>query len=128
LVAETIISERSYLEGTFKTEESIRVRGTVRGQVESGAAVVVEPQGNVAATVIAASVTVSGRVEGQIVSSGRVELTPSARVSGEVTAGALVMQEGAFFEGNLKMASSGSQAAVSPRGSRDRPAPQDHES
>jgi cytoskeletal protein CcmA (bactofilin family) len=43
-------------------------------------------------------------LNGAITCSGRVEIASSARVTGEVSAGTLVIQEGAYFEGNLKMA------------------------
>jgi cytoskeletal protein CcmA (bactofilin family) len=46
---------------------------------------------------------VAGQVNGEIVCSGRLEIKPSGRVVGEINAGTLIMQDGAFFEGNLKM-------------------------
>ena len=109
---ETLISEGSFFDGTYRTEESIRIRGRVRGEVASKRAIFVEAQATVTAKVIGMAVTVAGQVDGQIACGGRVELTPSARVTGEITAGTLIMQEGAFFEGQLKMASRGGEAAA----------------
>jgi cytoskeletal protein CcmA (bactofilin family) len=101
---ETLVAERSFFDGSFKAEESIRIRGTVQGEVESKRAVHVEEQAKVTAKVTAATVMVAGQVSGQIYCTGRVEIKPTGRVTGDITAGTLVMQEGAFFEGNLKMA------------------------
>ena len=109
---ETLISAGSSFDGTYRTEESIRIRGRLKGEVVSQRSIVVEAQATVTATVIGLEVTVAGQVDGQIRCTGRVELTPSARVTGEITAGTLVMQEGAFFEGLLQMASRG--GATSP--------------
>ena len=89
----------------MRSERSIRVRGAVQGEIESGQRVVVEEAATVKARVVAEHVTVLGEINGSIECTGRVEIAASGRVAGEVTAGTLVIQEGAFFEGHLKMAS-----------------------
>jgi cytoskeletal protein CcmA (bactofilin family) len=102
---ETIIGEGASVEGTVRSERSIRVRGAVQGEIESGQRVVVEEAATVKARVVAENVTILGEVNGSIECTGRVEIAASGKVAGEVTAGTLVIQEGAFFEGHLKMAS-----------------------
>jgi cytoskeletal protein CcmA (bactofilin family) len=72
----------------------------------------VAAQAKVTANVIGRTVTVAGRVDGQIVCTGRVELTPSARVTGDITAGTLIVQEGAVFDGQLKMPSRGGETSA----------------
>ena len=103
--SETLISEGSHFEGTYRAEESIRIRGSMHGEVASRRSIFVEAQARVKAKVIGMEVTVAGQIDGQIACGGRVELTPTARVTGEITAGTLIMQDGAVFEGQLKMAS-----------------------
>jgi cytoskeletal protein CcmA (bactofilin family) len=110
--AESIIGEHTTVDGTFKSESSIRVRGSVQGEIESSRSIVVDSQANVNAKVTAQAVTVAGQVDGQIHCAGKVEILPSGRVVGEINAGALVMQEGAFFEGNLKMGGRTSEVAM----------------
>jgi len=102
---ETVIGDGATVEGTIRTERSIRIRGLVQGEIECGQRIVVEESANVKARVVAEQVTVLGEVNGSIECSGRVEIAASGRVTGEVTAGTLVIQEGAFFEGHLRMAS-----------------------
>lgn len=102
---ETVIGEGATVEGTVRSERSIRVRGTVQGEIESAQRVVVEESASVKARVVAEHVTILGDVNGSIECTGRVEIAASGKVAGEVTAGTLVIQEGAFFEGHLKMAS-----------------------
>jgi cytoskeletal protein CcmA (bactofilin family) len=109
---ESTIGEQTTVDGSFKSENSIRVRGSVQGEIESSRSIVVDNQANVNAKVTAQAVTVAGQVNGQIHCSGRVEILPSGRVIGEINAGALVMQEGAFFEGNLKMGGRTSEVAM----------------
>ncbi len=109
---ESTIGEHTTVDGTFKSENSICIRGTVQGEIESQRSILVDAQANVNAKVTAATVTVAGQVNGQIFCSGRVELQPSGRVVGEINAGTLIMQEGAFFEGNLKMGGRTSEIGV----------------
>ena len=109
---ESTIGEHTTFDGTFKSESSIRIRGSVQGELESQRSVLVETQANVNAKVTAASVIIAGQVNGQIICSGRVEIRPSGRVIGEINAGTLIMEEGAFFEGNLKMGGRGGASAT----------------
>ncbi len=67
----------------------------------------VEEGARVSAKIVAAEITIAGQVEGQLFSVGRVEIRPSGQVNGEINAASLVMQEGAFFDGQLKMKNRG---------------------
>lgn len=100
---ETVIGDGASIDGTVRSERSIRVRGAVQGEIESRQQVVIEEEARVQARITAEQVTVLGEVNGAIECAGRVEIASSGRVIGEVTAGTLVIQEGAFFEGHLKM-------------------------
>jgi len=100
---ESVIGEGANVEGTVRSERSIRIVGSVQGEIESRQRVVVEETARVQARITAEHVTVLGEVNGSIDCTGRVEIASGARVIGEVTAGTLVIQEGAFFEGALKM-------------------------
>lgn len=104
---ETVIGEGAAIDGTVRSERTIRVRGSVQGEVESQQRVIVEEGARVQARITGESVTVLGEVSGAIVCTGRVEIASTARVNGEVSAATLVIQEGAIVEGNLKMAGAG---------------------
>jgi len=103
---ETVIGDGATIDGTVRSERSIRVRGAVQGEIECQQRVIVDESARVQARITAEQVMVLGEVNGSIVCAGRVEIASTARVTGEVTAGTLVIQEGAFFEGSLKMANS----------------------
>jgi cytoskeletal protein CcmA (bactofilin family) len=100
---ESIIGEHTFFDGTYRSESSIRIRGTAQGDIECARSVFIEENAKVSAKVKAASILVAGEVSGELTCSGRVEIRPSGRVTGTITATALVMQEGAFFDGNLRM-------------------------
>ena len=107
---ESTIGEHTFFDGTYRSENSVRIRGTAQGEIECAKAVFIDENARISAKVTAASITVAGEVNGELTCSGRVEIRPSGRVTGTINAGILVMQEGAFFDGNLRM----KQAAAEP--------------
>jgi cytoskeletal protein CcmA (bactofilin family) len=109
---ESLVSERTSFEGTLRCEGSVRVLGTIQGEVQSKGTIIVEERAHVTARLTAANVTIAGQVDGQVHCEGRVEIRPTGRVTGEISAGALVVHEGAFFEGSSKMLTPGSQHAA----------------
>lgn len=100
---ETVIGARSFFEGTLRCEASLRIKGRVQGEIDCAKALVIEESAEVDAKVTAANAIVAGKLDGSIVCDGRLEILATGRVSGELTAGVLIIQEGAFFEGHLKM-------------------------
>jgi cytoskeletal protein CcmA (bactofilin family) len=111
---ESLIGERTSFEGTLKTEGAVRLLGSIQGEIESKGTIIVEEKAHVTARLTAAQVTVAGHVDGQIYCEGRVEIRPTGRVTGEINAGALIIQEGAYFDGNSKMATA--QKGANPTG------------
>ena len=108
---ESLIGEHTSIEGTLKTEGSVRLLGSVQGEIESKNTIIVEEKARVTARLTAAQVMVAGQVDGQIFCEGRVEIRPTGRVTGEINAGALIVQEGAYFDGNSKMATGSSNSS-----------------
>ncbi len=104
LQVESLIGAHTTFEGTLKSEGPVRVLGSVQGELEAKGAVYVEESARVGAKLTASQVIVAGHVDGQIFCHGRVEIRPTGHVTGEIHAGALIVQEGAFFEGASKMA------------------------
>jgi cytoskeletal protein CcmA (bactofilin family) len=104
---ETVVGKESSIQGTIRSEHSIRIQGAAQGEIESKHAVYVEEGATVNAKVTASEITVSGSVDGQIFSTGRVEIKPTGHVTGEINAASLVMQEGAYFDGQMKMKNRG---------------------
>jgi cytoskeletal protein CcmA (bactofilin family) len=111
--AESTVGEHTFFDGTYRSESSIRIRGSAQGEIECKKAVFIEENAKVTAKVTAASITVAGEVNGELTCSGRVEIRPSGRVTGTINAATLIMQEGAFFDGNLKMSQSPEPAQTS---------------
>jgi cytoskeletal protein CcmA (bactofilin family) len=100
---DTVIGTGARLEGRLAAEGTVRIYGSVQGELISSETIVVGRSGRVIATVTAAQVVVDGQIEGQVRGSRRVELRPTARMRGEVHAHVLVIQEGAAFDGRASM-------------------------
>ena len=108
---ETTIGPTTFVDGKYRSESGVRIHGTAQGEIESAKSVFIEENAKVSAKVTAACIIVAGEVNGELHCTGRVEIRPSGRVTGTINAGTLIMQEGAFFDGNLKMRGPGPETA-----------------
>ena len=89
-------------EATFKG--MLRVDGHLSGRVSSHeGTLIVSNNGQLDANVEVAVAQIYGNVNGDIIANKRVELGRAARVSGNIQTPALVIEQGAIFEGNCRM-------------------------
>jgi cytoskeletal protein CcmA (bactofilin family) len=100
---ETVISAGSLIRGDITAKGPVRVEGHVQGDVSSEDAVVVGRDGEIRGNISGRSVTVGGQVTGRIEAAERVELLGTARLTGEVWSPRLAMEEGASYEGQVRM-------------------------
>jgi hypothetical protein len=68
---------------------------------------------DVNAQVTAGSVSVAGHLQGNIGCRGRFEILPTGRVEARVQAASIVVQEGARYEGEMRMGSAAGERSVS---------------
>lgn len=111
---ETVIGVHSFFDGTFRCESSMRIKGTVQGEIACSRSLVIEETARVNAKVTASNATIAGNLDGSVTCDGRLEVLATGRVTGELTAGVLIIQEGAFFEGHLKMKERRTEEAPAP--------------
>ncbi|MBV9210422.1 MAG: polymer-forming cytoskeletal protein [Acidobacteria bacterium] len=95
--------------GTVMSGEAVfkgmlRVDGNLTGRVSSeDGTLLVGTNGQVDANVKVAVATIHGTVNGDIIASKRIELGRSAKVVGNIQTPALVIEQGAVFEGSCRM-------------------------
>lgn len=99
----TIIGAGAECGGDFKAEGSIRVDGTVNGNVIVTEAVIVGATGCINGNIDAKSVIIGGEIYGNLNVPEKVELTSTARVIGDITTNGLVIDEKAIFQGRCDM-------------------------
>ncbi len=91
------------LTGELNFKETLRIDGKFQGHVRTGKSLVIGEAADVNAEIDVDRVFISGRVQGKIRARERVELHRTARVEAEIHTKALVVAEGAQFEGHCSM-------------------------
>jgi cytoskeletal protein CcmA (bactofilin family) len=100
---ETIIGANTTFVGTLKTDGSIRIDGTVEGDVEILGNLIIGETGRVIATIKAQNVHVSGAVKGEITAVEQLEISPTGKVWGDIYTAALHIEPGGLFRGQSTM-------------------------
>jgi len=99
----TFIGQGTEIKGDIKAKGGIRIDGRVNGQIDHEGDLVIGEEGVVEATIKTRNVTIAGEAHGNIEASGRVEIVSTGRLFGDITVNALVIHEGAVFDGNCQM-------------------------
>jgi cytoskeletal protein CcmA (bactofilin family) len=101
------------LTGEANFKGMLRVDGALSGRVSSAdGTLIVSTNGRVDANVEVAVAQIFGTVNGDIVASKRIEMGRVAKVTGNIQTPALVIENGAIFEGSCRMAQAKEQAAA----------------
>ncbi len=107
----SIIGAGMTIEGDSETDGSLRVEGTIRGNVRAGKSVVVGKDGLVDGSVFTQDAVIAGRVSGGIHAESRLELQATSEVSGEIVAPRMQVEEGAKVQGQVAVGESAVKAA-----------------
>lgn len=99
----TLIGKGIRVQGEITGKAPIEVYGTVEGTAGTEGTFRVREGGIVEGEVAAKEVVVDGKVNGHISAEQRVALNAQSEVHGEIKTKAVVIAEGAFFEGSVKM-------------------------
>ena len=112
----SVIDRNSIFDGTFQTTRDLQVEGEVKGTIDCKGTLFVASGAVVGAKVEAENVTVAGDLNGEVRCRGRLQIMPTGKVRGKIVTQTLVINEGAFYEGQLEMAPPESRTPVaSPR-------------
>jgi cytoskeletal protein CcmA (bactofilin family) len=105
-----LLSEGTEIEGEVRFAEELRVDGRIEGKIlsERGRLLVGET-GAIDAEIRVGVASISGTVTGTLLASEKVEIHSTGRFYGNLHAPALIIEEGAVFEGNCAMASTAEQ-------------------
>ena len=107
----SIIGAGMTLVGDSDTDGSLRIEGTVRGNVRAGKSVVVGRAGLVDGSVFTQDAVIAGRVSGGIHAGSRLELQATSEVSGEIVAPRMQVEEGAKVQGQVAVGEAAVKAA-----------------
>ncbi|HKM34803.1 MAG TPA: polymer-forming cytoskeletal protein [Lachnospiraceae bacterium] len=99
----TIIGKGSVLEGNFSATGSVRLDGTVEGNVKVTGQFVLGAAGKVLGNIEAGSAVIGGEVLGNVIAPQKTELASAARVIGDIRTQAIIIDEKAVFQGKCDM-------------------------
>ncbi|MGB0933054.1 MAG: bactofilin family protein [Lishizhenia sp.] len=93
----------SKLEGTLKTESSLRVDGEVIGDLECAGKLVLGEQGKITGNIVAFDAEIEGEVIGNVKVETVLILRASSKINGDIVTGRVVIEDGADFNGTCNM-------------------------
>lgn len=100
----------SHVEGELRFETAFRVDGKFTGKVNSAGDLIVGEGGEVEGDVRVGQVFISGTVRGTIRAARKIQISARGKVFAEIDTPALVIEDGAFFQGSCTMAREGREA------------------
>ena len=102
--AVTILTSSCHFEGKLYCKGASRIGGQIQGKIVSEGLLIIEEEARVEADIIVDEVIVLGHVSGKLRANKRIELCERSHFQGEIISPALVIREGAQFDGRAAMA------------------------
>lgn len=99
----SVFDRYSIFDGTFNLTRDLRVEGQVKGTINCKGTLFVAQGATVDATIEAENITVAGELDGEINCRGKMQILESGKVRGKITTATLVINEGAYYQGELVM-------------------------
>jgi len=91
------------VEGTIKTDHSVRIDGILKGKLICKKTLTVGVNGEIEGEIEAKNAIIGGKIHGKIKVAEKLVLESKSTLIGELKASKLLIDEGAVFEGTSKM-------------------------
>jgi len=99
----TLISAGTTLKGDLSSNSDLRIDGTVIGNIQSSAKIIVGGTGVVEGDIIAGQTDISGKVSGNVRAKELLQLRGESVITGNLYAGKLQIEPSATFNGQCHM-------------------------
>ena len=93
----------SSFKGELEFEDTMRIDGRFNGKIHSKNELIVGESAHIEGDIHVGRVAISGTVVGKITADQRVEIHRNGKVYSDVDTPALIIEEGAIFQGNCVM-------------------------
>jgi cytoskeletal protein CcmA (bactofilin family) len=93
----------SSFKGELEFEDTMRIDGRFNGKIVSKNELIVGETAHIDGDIHVGRIAISGTVVGKIVADQRVEIHRNGKVYSDIDTPALVIEEGAIFQGNCVM-------------------------
>ncbi len=97
------LDEGTEFSGELRFRDTLRVDGRARGKIVSDNTLIIGETGQVDAEIDCAVISIRGRVTGTLRGRQRIELLSGCRVQATLVSPKLVVEDGAFFQGDCRM-------------------------
>ena len=102
------------IEGDSETNGSLRIEGTLRGDVRAGKSVLIGKNGLLEGNIYAQDVVIAGRVLGSVYAESYLELKATSEISGKIQARRMRVEEGSALQGQVCVGEGGVKSAPNP--------------
>jgi cytoskeletal protein CcmA (bactofilin family) len=89
--------------GELRFRDTLRIDGRAKGRIVSDNTLIVGETGQVDAEIDCGVVSIRGRVSGTVRGRQRIELLAGCRVEATLVAPKLLVEDGAFYQGDCRM-------------------------
>ncbi|MEO0143199.1 MAG: polymer-forming cytoskeletal protein, partial [candidate division WOR-3 bacterium] len=89
--------------GNLKTNGSIRIDGSVQGDIEVKESLFAGKGSLIKGNINCKSAVIGGKIEGNIIASELLEFQSGAQITGDITCRGLIIQSGVIFDGTCQM-------------------------
>jgi cytoskeletal protein CcmA (bactofilin family) len=93
----------SSFKGELEFEDTMRIDGRFNGKIISKNELIVGESATIEGDILVGRVAISGTVIGKIVAAQKVEIHRNGKVYSDIDTPALIIEEGAIFQGNCVM-------------------------
>jgi len=100
------------VDGNITSQSDIRIDGTVNGNIQCQAKLVVGPEGYVEGEITCQNAVIEGKLLGNIRAEERLKLGKTASLNGKITTGSLDIEPGASFNGACEIINQDSSYAT----------------
>jgi cytoskeletal protein CcmA (bactofilin family) len=112
------MDEGTEFHGELRFRNTFRVDGSLKGRIVSENTLIVGESGRVEADIDCAVVSIRGTVSGKVNARERIELLAGSHVQATLVSPRLVIEEGAFFQGECDMSPANAKKSLVEMGPR----------
>ena len=104
------------LKGQIVSREDLTIDGEVEGTVElQEHRLTIGPNGKVTASVKARELVVLGTIHGNVETTDKIDIRKDAKLVGDIRTARVVIEDGAYFKGNIDIVRTERPAAPAPK-------------
>src|SRR5215510_16451130 len=106
------MDEGTELQGELRFRDTFRIDGRVKGKIVSDHTLIVGESAHVDAEIDCGVVSIRGTVSGRVQGRQKIELLAGSKVQGTLVSPKLIIEDGAFFQGDCDMGAAGRNTVV----------------